>query len=62
MTQQLARVFEAGVAAHPADWHMLQRVFSADFDPGRLPAAVGLGEEMKVPVSGNGAGGGGEPS
>jgi KDO2-lipid IV(A) lauroyltransferase len=62
MTQQLARVFEAGVAAHPADWHMLQRVFSADFDPGRLPAAAGLGEEMKVPVSGNGAGGGGDPS
>jgi hypothetical protein len=41
---------------------MLQRVFSADFDPGRLPAAAGLGEEMKVPVSGNGAGGGGDPS
>ena len=62
MTQQLARVFEAGVAAHPADWHMLQRVFSADFDLGRLPAAAGLGEEMKVPVSGNGAGGGGDQS
>jgi KDO2-lipid IV(A) lauroyltransferase len=57
MTQELARVFEAGVAAHPQDWHMLQRVFTADFDPERLPAAVGLGEEMNVPVSRNGAGG-----
>jgi len=33
MTQRLAEVFEAGIAEHPADWHMLQRVFSADFDP-----------------------------
>ena len=39
MTQQMARVFEAGVAAHPQDWHMLQRVFVADFEPGRLAAA-----------------------
>ena len=61
MTQQLARIFEEGVADHPQDWHMLQRVFAADFDPGRLPAAAGLGEEMKIPVSGNGAGGG-DPS
>jgi lauroyl/myristoyl acyltransferase len=38
MTQQLAGAFEAGIAEHPADWHMLQRVFTADLDPGRLPA------------------------
>src|ERR1039457_6257858 len=37
MTQQIARVFEAGIREHPADWHMLQRVFVADLDAGRLP-------------------------
>jgi lauroyl/myristoyl acyltransferase len=39
MTQALARSFEAGIRAHPADWHMLQRVFVADLDPERLAAA-----------------------
>jgi KDO2-lipid IV(A) lauroyltransferase len=39
MTQQVAQVFEAAVTAHPADWHMLQRVFVADLDPDRLAAA-----------------------
>jgi hypothetical protein len=32
MTQQLARVFENGIARHPEDWHMLQKVFVADLD------------------------------
>jgi phosphatidylinositol dimannoside acyltransferase len=36
MSQQLARKFEEGIAGHPQDWHMLQRVFTADLDPGRL--------------------------
>jgi lauroyl/myristoyl acyltransferase len=57
MTQQMARNFEAGIAAHPEDWHMLQRVFAEDFDPGRLPAAAGPGEELNAGV-GNGTGGG----
>jgi len=39
MTQQVARVFEAGIADHPEDWHMLQRVFTADLDLARLAAA-----------------------
>src|SRR5215470_1342338 len=39
MTQQIARVFEEGIREHPADWHMLQRVFVADLDPERLVAA-----------------------
>jgi lauroyl/myristoyl acyltransferase len=34
MTQAMADVFAEGIAAHPEDWHMLQRVFVADFDPG----------------------------
>jgi phosphatidylinositol dimannoside acyltransferase len=36
MTQHLARVFEAAIAQHPQDWHMLQKVFVADMDPDRL--------------------------
>jgi phosphatidylinositol dimannoside acyltransferase len=36
MSQQMARVFEQVIAEHPQDWHMLQRVFTADLDPARL--------------------------
>lgn len=32
MTQALADRFAAGIAAHPADWHMLQRVWASDVD------------------------------
>jgi KDO2-lipid IV(A) lauroyltransferase len=41
MTQEVARLFEAGIMAHPQDWHMLQRVFAADLAPGRLRRAAG---------------------
>jgi len=41
MMQQVARLFEAGIRAHPQDWHMLQRVFVADLDPERLWRASG---------------------
>jgi phosphatidylinositol dimannoside acyltransferase len=41
MMQEVARLFEAGIRAHPQDWHMLQRVFVADLDPERLPRAAG---------------------
>ncbi len=43
MTQQLARVFEAAIAQHPEDWHMLQKVFVADLDPDRLARQQGEG-------------------
>lgn len=33
MTQSLADAFAEGIAAHPADWHMLQRVFVDDLEP-----------------------------
>jgi KDO2-lipid IV(A) lauroyltransferase len=36
MSQQMADVFSEAIAEHPADWHMLQRVFTADLDPARL--------------------------
>ena len=30
MTQQVATVFEATIAEHPVDWHMLQRLWLDD--------------------------------
>ena len=33
MTQAMADAFAAGIAKHPADWHMLQRVWLDDLDP-----------------------------
>ena len=47
MTQQLARVFEDGIARHPEDWHMLQKVFVADLDTGRLRPA---GQQQPPPA------------
>lgn len=40
MTQQVADAFEAAIRRDPVDWHMLQRVWVADFSPGRLPLPV----------------------
>jgi len=34
-TQALASVFEANIAAHPADWHMLQPLWEADWSEAR---------------------------
>jgi phosphatidylinositol dimannoside acyltransferase len=48
MTQEVARVFEAGIAAHPQDWHMLQRVFTADLDLDRLAAATARAEAAEA--------------
>ena len=39
MTQAVARAFEAAIAKHPADWHMLQRLWLddlADDDPRKV--------------------------
>ena len=44
MTQALADAFAAGIAAHPADWHMLQRLWLDDLapdDPRRVRTARG---------------------
>ena len=38
MTQACADVLGAAITAHTQDWHMMQRVFVADLDPGRLRA------------------------
>jgi KDO2-lipid IV(A) lauroyltransferase len=40
MSQQMAQVFSEAIAEHPQDWHMLQRLFTADLDPARLAARV----------------------
>ncbi len=37
MSQQLAAAWESGIAEHPEDWHMLQKVFVPDLDATRLP-------------------------
>jgi phosphatidylinositol dimannoside acyltransferase len=37
MTQSVAGVFQTAIAAHPQDWHMLQRVWADDLDPARRP-------------------------
>ncbi|WP_246259571.1 phosphatidylinositol mannoside acyltransferase [Streptomyces typhae] len=38
MTQALADAFATGIAEHPEDWHMLQRLWLADLDPSKAPA------------------------
>jgi lauroyl/myristoyl acyltransferase len=38
LTQALARVFERAIATHPADWHMLQKLWLADLPPRRPEA------------------------
>jgi len=37
-TQAVADALAGGIAAHPSDWHMLQRLWLADLDPARLAA------------------------
>jgi lauroyl/myristoyl acyltransferase len=37
MTQRVADAFAEGIADHPQDWHMLQRVWLDDLDRSRLP-------------------------
>ncbi|HSV67932.1 MAG TPA: phosphatidylinositol mannoside acyltransferase [Mycobacteriales bacterium] len=42
-TQALADAFAVRIAAHPADWHMLQRLWLADLDPAKKSGAGGGG-------------------
>jgi lauroyl/myristoyl acyltransferase len=41
MMQEVARLFEAGIRAHPQDWQMLQRVFVADLTPSGCSVPLG---------------------
>ena len=36
-TQLVADQLAEGIAAHPTDWHMLQRLWVADLDPRKAP-------------------------
>ncbi len=45
VTQAWVDVVAAAIAAHPQDWHMLQRVFVADLDPERYAATVAAGSD-----------------
>lgn len=38
ITQALADAFATGIADHPEDWHMLQRLWLADLDPSKGPS------------------------
>ncbi|WP_329342460.1 phosphatidylinositol mannoside acyltransferase [Streptomyces sp. NBC_01352] len=38
MAQALADAFATGIADHPEDWHMLQRLWLKDLDPARSPS------------------------
>ncbi len=33
LTQGMAAAFEKGIAEHPEDWHMLQRLWLDDLEP-----------------------------
>ena len=51
MTQQVADVFTAGIRAHPADWHMMQRVFVDSSGPVTSgPATSGEVVDFEVPA------------
>ena len=42
MTQHVADAFAEGIAEHPQDWHMLQRVWVDDLDTSRLSDRVAI--------------------
>ena len=39
MTQQVADAFAKGIAEHPTDWHMMQKLWLADLDQEKLAAS-----------------------
>ena len=48
LCQQLADAFAEGIADHPADWHMLQRLWLVDLDPAGAPKAETLKTESEA--------------
>lgn len=55
MTQAVADVFATGIAEHPEDWHMLQRLWLADLEPRTAESAGGTGSAAGA-VSAGGTG------
>jgi KDO2-lipid IV(A) lauroyltransferase len=67
MTQALADAFASGIADHPEDWHMLQRLWLADLEPRRAQDQQGQREQpdeggTALPGQDRTAPAGGEPS
>ncbi|WP_369239395.1 phosphatidylinositol mannoside acyltransferase [Streptomyces sp. R21] len=57
MTQALADAFATGIADHPEDWHMLQRLWLKDLDPQKAPeeprtAPENPGNPLQAPEKG----------
>ena len=59
LCQQLADAFAEGIRAHPADWHMLQRLWLEDLDPAKAPSTVAPPE---IPAAINSAAANGDAS
>ncbi|MEV2215171.1 phosphatidylinositol mannoside acyltransferase [Streptomyces sp. NPDC050997] len=55
MAQALADAFASGIADHPEDWHMLQRLWLADLDPAKDPSAPRPTAPFEDPVADPGA-------
>jgi phosphatidylinositol dimannoside acyltransferase len=55
MTQALADAFASGIADHPEDWHMLQRLWLKDLDPGKAPPGGAVSGPDGTPASAKGA-------
>ena len=51
MVQRTADVFAAGIAEHPQDWHMLQRLWLADLEP-RAPLDAPAAVSLRLPEPG----------
>ena len=56
ITQALADVFAGAIAAHPADWHMLQPQWLADLSPEKRARLAG-GQERSDTEQGAGEAG-----
>jgi KDO2-lipid IV(A) lauroyltransferase len=52
LCQQLADAFAEGIRAHPADWHMLQRLWLEDLDPAKAPRAAAESERADATAAG----------
>ena len=50
MTQALADAFAIGIAEHPQDWHMLQRLWLEDLDAGRPAAGARREDRPGLPL------------
>ncbi|GGO41945.1 lipid A biosynthesis lauroyl acyltransferase [Streptomyces daqingensis] len=60
MTQAVARCFEEGIAEHPEDWHMLQRLWLSDFP--QPDGSGGTGEARAAGAADTGGDGVAAPS